>query len=63
MGGHFKVITVSRNWAVTAASNEDNFNKTAKVNRQNPLTRNLVQVDLFTGSPITKHIGEPELSI
>ena len=47
MRGHFKVITVSRNWTVTAASNEDNFIKTAKVIRETPLTRIQVQVNLF----------------
>ena len=54
MLGHFKVITVRRNWTVTAASNEDNFDKTAKEIRETSLTRILVHVDIFRMPSYTK---------
>jgi len=47
MRGHFKVITVRRNWSETAASNEGNFIKTAKLIRETSFTRILLQVNLF----------------
>jgi len=62
MRGHFKVLTAWRNWTVTTAFNEDNFVKTAKVKRETPLIRILVQVDLLD-SPITQRICAQELNI
>jgi len=56
MRGHFKVIRVKRNWTVTAASNEDNFIKTAKVIRETSLTRILVQFDLFREPHYTTYL-------